>query len=217
MIRRPPRSTLFPYTTLFRSVPLDGGKVGAAVERLAVGGEEAGHRPAAVARHRLHGLHVDLVDVGSLLAVHLHAHEVAVHEGRDLGVLERLALHHVAPVARRVADREEQGLVLRARPRERLVPPRVPVDGVVRVLQEVGARLARESVFGHTSLFHRLAPAGGGLITNSPRLRLRLPPRPPHGPPPPPPSAARGGTGAPPPPPAPAPPPPPPPRPGRAR
>src|SRR5258707_7313645 len=24
MIRRPPRSTLFPYTTLFRSVPLDG-------------------------------------------------------------------------------------------------------------------------------------------------------------------------------------------------
>src|SRR3712207_8254333 len=24
MIRRPPRSTLFPYTTLFRSLPLDG-------------------------------------------------------------------------------------------------------------------------------------------------------------------------------------------------
>src|SRR2546427_4603049 len=27
MIRRPPRSTLFPYTTLFRSVDLDGGEV----------------------------------------------------------------------------------------------------------------------------------------------------------------------------------------------
>src|SRR2546430_10482382 len=25
MIRRPPRSTLFPYTTLFRSVPISGG------------------------------------------------------------------------------------------------------------------------------------------------------------------------------------------------
>src|SRR2546427_4941563 len=25
MIRRPPRSTLFPYTTLFRSLPVDGG------------------------------------------------------------------------------------------------------------------------------------------------------------------------------------------------
>jgi len=26
MIRRPPRSTLFPYTTLFRSVPVSGGR-----------------------------------------------------------------------------------------------------------------------------------------------------------------------------------------------
>src|SRR2546430_3369193 len=28
MIRRPPRSTLFPYTTLFRSLPLPPGEVG---------------------------------------------------------------------------------------------------------------------------------------------------------------------------------------------
>src|SRR5207247_9419672 len=34
-----------------QAVTLDGGKVGAAIERLAVGGEEAGHWPAAVARH----------------------------------------------------------------------------------------------------------------------------------------------------------------------
>src|SRR3712207_6865901 len=27
MIRRPPRSTLFPYTTLFRSLPVDGAVV----------------------------------------------------------------------------------------------------------------------------------------------------------------------------------------------
>src|SRR3712207_8738549 len=27
MIRRPPRSTLFPYTTLFRSEPIDTGKL----------------------------------------------------------------------------------------------------------------------------------------------------------------------------------------------
>src|SRR2546422_3403876 len=49
MIRRPPRSTLFPYTTLFRS------------------------------------------DTDELL----------VEEPRDVGVLERLTVHHVAPVAPR--------------------------------------------------------------------------------------------------------------------
>src|SRR2546422_7799287 len=35
MIRRPPRSTLFPYTTLFRSAELDRGQVARQVQRLA--------------------------------------------------------------------------------------------------------------------------------------------------------------------------------------
>src|SRR2546427_7258124 len=39
MIRRPPRSTLFPYTTLFRSEPEGGrpGRLSAASSRLALG------------------------------------------------------------------------------------------------------------------------------------------------------------------------------------
>jgi hypothetical protein len=52
-----------------------------------------------VAGHRDARLHVDRVEVGALLAVELDADEVLVHELRDPLVLERLALHHVAPVA----------------------------------------------------------------------------------------------------------------------
>src|SRR3989442_5333444 len=37
MIRRPPRSTLFPYTTLFRSFPLPEMFIGDALERLPPG------------------------------------------------------------------------------------------------------------------------------------------------------------------------------------
>src|SRR3712207_7546306 len=49
MIRRPPRSTLFPYTTLFRSVEeahhaLDDGDVGAVGEAV---GEERAHEVGA--------------------------------------------------------------------------------------------------------------------------------------------------------------------------
>src|SRR3712207_7683414 len=40
MIRRPPRSTLFPYTTLFRSLPLQ--KVELSVDGEGGGGEDAG-------------------------------------------------------------------------------------------------------------------------------------------------------------------------------
>src|SRR3712207_7313327 len=55
MIRRPPRSTLFPYTTLFRS-PIHGGEPGPAEH-----GAQASPRP----RHR-HGARVLLTPGGSL-------------------------------------------------------------------------------------------------------------------------------------------------------
>src|SRR5256885_12143565 len=46
MIRRPPRSTLFPYTTLFRSPGLGGACEGDAPEQEGVqaGGQQRGHQ-----------------------------------------------------------------------------------------------------------------------------------------------------------------------------
>ena len=127
-------------------VPVLGREVRAAEEGAQVGGQEDAHRPATGAGHRLHGCHVDVVEVGTLLAVDLDAHELGVHACRDLGVLERLVRHHVAPVAGRVADGEEDRPILRPRPVEGLRTPRIPVDGVLRVLEQVRARLARQSV-----------------------------------------------------------------------
>ena len=121
-------------------------EVGAAVERLAVGGEEHRHRPAAAPGHRLHGVHVHGVDVGALLAVDLDVDEPGVHVGGDLGVLEALVGHHMAPVARRVADRQQHRHVALAGLGERLRSPRVPVDRVVAVLAEVRRGLAGEPV-----------------------------------------------------------------------
>ena len=110
------------------------------------GRQEDGHRPAALAGQRDDRVHVDRVEVGPLLAVDLDADEVLVHHARGQRVLERLALHHVAPVAGRVADREQDRLVLVARARERLVAPRVPVDRVGGVLEQVRRGLLREAV-----------------------------------------------------------------------
>src|SRR5690349_24218803 len=56
MIRRPPRSTLFPYTTLFRSSPdrRHGGGLAQVVRRLPVGVQELRRRRAV--RYRRAGL-----------------------------------------------------------------------------------------------------------------------------------------------------------------
>src|SRR2546427_13302763 len=50
MIRRPPRSTLFPYTTLFRSGPDDAGvyvhgNIGLGHRRLSIIDRSGGHQP----------------------------------------------------------------------------------------------------------------------------------------------------------------------------
>ncbi len=126
--------------------PFARWEVGAAEERLPIGRQPDAHRPAARLIERLHGGHVDRVDVGPLFAVDLDADVVAVHEGGDLFVLERLGLHHVAPVAGGVADRQEDRPSQAPRLLERLVPPGAPVDRVVRVLQEVGARFEDQPV-----------------------------------------------------------------------
>ena len=129
-----------------QTVPRLGRVVRAAEERLALGGEEDRHRPAAVPGERDDRVHVERVDVGPLLAVDLDVDEALVHERRRLVVLERLVLHDVAPVAGGVADGEEHGLVLVARLREGVLAPGVPVHRVVSVLEEVRARFLREAV-----------------------------------------------------------------------
>src|SRR5690349_23404528 len=53
MIRRPPRSTLFPYTTLFRSAARGGGSTAAAGPRPARGGR--GARARGDGRRAAHG------------------------------------------------------------------------------------------------------------------------------------------------------------------
>ena len=86
-------------------------EIGAAPERLALRREEHGQRPAAVLAHQVQRRHVDLVDVGPLLAIDLDVDEQLVHHRRGGVVLEALVRHHVAPVAGGVADREQDRLV----------------------------------------------------------------------------------------------------------
>ena len=147
-------------------------KVGAAEEGgQVVRGEEHRERPAAgAAREQLVRDLVDPVEVRALLAVHLDVDEVLVHHPRGGLVLERFVGHDVAPVARGVADGEEDRPALPPRAVEGFRPPRVPVHRIVRVLEEVGAGLGGEAV-----------PAGGWRGHESPsgsgadRTRRRRP------------------------------------------
>src|SRR2546430_17398363 len=88
MIRRPPRSTLFPYTTLFRSVlEIEGQAALVAVREHEDDAdavlEQVGARPVALPQPAAGRLHLD--DVGAEVGEELHARgpEEELREGHD--------------------------------------------------------------------------------------------------------------------------------------
>ena len=121
-------------------------EIGAGEERLQIGREETIQRPAALTGHGLRGGHVNFVDVGAFLAVHLDADEMFIQKFGHGFVLKRFAFHDVAPMAGRVTDAEKNGFVFRARLFEGFIAPGKPIDRVMLMLEEVRGFLAREPV-----------------------------------------------------------------------
>src|SRR5262249_33887559 len=121
-------------------------EVRASEKWLTVWEEENGQRPSAAARHHLNGVHVDLVDVGTLFAIDFDIHEITVHELSNGGVLKRFVLHDVAPVAGRVTDAQKDWAVFAVSPFERLRTPGIPIDGIVCVLQKIRTGFIDEAI-----------------------------------------------------------------------
>ena len=91
-------------------------KIRATPDRLAVRRKEHRQRPAALFAEMMQRRHVNLVDVGALLAIDFDVDEQLIHHRRGRFVLETLVRHHVAPVAGGVSDREQDRLVRCVRP-----------------------------------------------------------------------------------------------------
>ena len=111
-------------------------EIGADEDRqMRLGREERGQRPSAgTPRRELMDELIDLVEIGSFLAVDFDVDVELVHELGRVGILERLVCHDVAPVARRIAYRDEKRLPAGARHLERRTVPCLPSHGVTRVL-----------------------------------------------------------------------------------
>ena len=122
-------------------------EIGAAPDRLALGREKHGQRPAALLAEMMQRRHVDLIDVRPLFAIDLDVDEQLVHDARGGVVLEALVRHHVAPVAGRIADREQDRLSGPLSLRQCLRSPGPPIDRIVLVLEEIGAGFVPEPVF----------------------------------------------------------------------
>ena len=134
------------------------GNVGRGEEGFLVRAHDDRQGPSAPAGEQLGHGHVQLIDVGTFLPVHLDVDEGVVHQTGDLLILEALPFHHVAPVAGGVADGEEDRSVLLCRLTEGFLSPRIPVHGVRRVLQQIGAVLVLQSIHDRLLLLAAFRP-----------------------------------------------------------
>ena len=126
------------------TVAVAGRPIRAAKERLGLGRQKHGQRPAtAASANGQQGVHIDLIDIRSLLAVDFDAEEMFVEEASDFGVQEGFAFHHMAPVATGVTDGEKDWLVEFLRLGQRFFVPRMPVDRIVGMHQQI-----RRALFG---------------------------------------------------------------------
>jgi hypothetical protein len=124
------------------AVAVVGREVGAGVERLQVGRQKDRHWPAALPLvEHLHRGHVDMVEVGAFLAVNLDGDEMLVENRGDVGVLETLVFHHMAPVARRISHRQKDRPLQVAGAPQCLFTPGIPVHRIVGVLTQIQAGL----------------------------------------------------------------------------
>ena len=125
-------------------------KISAAPDRLAVGREKHGQRPAALLAEMMQRGHVDLIDVRPLLAIDFDVDEQLVHHPRGGVVLEAFMRHHVAPVTGRIADREQDRLVGRASLRPALpVPTPTNRPDCPGAAGDRGWSRARDGLAGH--------------------------------------------------------------------
>jgi len=82
------------------------------------------------------------------IAVDFDADKMRVEKSRGISVLERFVRHDVTPVAGRITDAEEDGLLFASGLVDRLRPPGEPVHRVAGVLEQVGRGLVTEQI-GH--------------------------------------------------------------------
>ncbi len=113
--------------------------IGRGIKRLELIREEERGGPATgTAVHQLIDILKMFVNIGPFFSVHFDGDEVVIECFGDSLILERLPLHHMAPVAAAVTDREKDRFILSFCFLECFITPGIPVDRIVGMLLEIG-------------------------------------------------------------------------------
>ena len=118
------------------------------IKRFAVGSKKRRKRPPALSCERAHRRLIPAVNIRTLVPIHLHRNVMLVNDRRHLGIVIRLAIHHMTPVAPNRPNIQKHRLVGRASRGKSLLPKLMPLNRLMHSRTKIGRRSASEGVVG---------------------------------------------------------------------
>ena len=79
-------------------------KICAAEKGFCIRGKEYIKWPASASRNRLHGIHVNMIEVGAFFPVDLDVDKMLIHQACHSFVLKTFPFHHMAPMTGRITN-----------------------------------------------------------------------------------------------------------------
>src|SRR5215211_2794124 len=86
-------------------------KIGSDIERLLIGCQKNGERPAPRSSGKLTGPLVNVIAVRTLLSVHLYVYKVFIHYLGNIVILKLFMCHDMAPVACAITNTQDDWLI----------------------------------------------------------------------------------------------------------
>ena len=102
--------------------------------------------PAAAAGHRLYGIHINMIEVGPLLAVDFYVDEILFMMAAACWVFKTFPFHYVAPVTGGIADADKYRLIFIHCSFQRFLAPGIPVYRIMRMLKQIRTCFAGKPV-----------------------------------------------------------------------
>ena len=147
IFRRFPWVVLVQGADFFQNLgPLIFSVIGTSIQGFAIGQRNNVQGPAPVSGHKLQRRHVDLINVGAFLTVYLNIDKILVHYTGHFLVLKGFFFHDMAPMARRITDTDQYQFVLLLGVFESLFAPRLPVNRIMGVLEQIRTCFLREGI-----------------------------------------------------------------------
>src|SRR6202035_2444140 len=122
-------------------------KIRAAEKRAPIGQQKSSEWPTALTGDGTDSRLITRIDIGPLVAVHLHGDEIVADDFGDFRIFVGFTVYYMAPVAPHSANIQQHGFVISLSAFECRVAPLIPINRLMRGRPQIGTGGIFQAIF----------------------------------------------------------------------